>query len=156
MKINKAFIFGFVCGIVFYIAAAKIPFDSFFTQTFESQVRTWASDYPDDLRNKWAWCYLDSAENWSTDQKLREDVRLKSVQVLTDSERQTLMPLDVMIKTEVPQQETPLKEVYHKVGIGLKTAEWTPPEPIPKPEVVKPDNETPKPPIRRRFFNRRQ
>ena len=44
--------------------------------TFEFQVRQWASDYPADLRDRWAWCYLDSVANFSTEQKLREDVRI--------------------------------------------------------------------------------
>jgi hypothetical protein len=116
---------------------------------FESQVRQWSSDYPGDLRNRWAWCYLDSAEHWSTDQKLREDVRLKSVQVLTDSERQTLIPLDNKIAEAVPKQTTPLKETYLAVGNGLKVAEWSPP-----PEVTPPPAPKPNPPERRRIFRR--
>ena len=120
--------------------------------SLETQVRTWASGYPDALRDRWAWCYLDSAENWSTDQKLREDVRTKSVQVLTDSERQTLIPLDDKIAEAIPQQKTLLKETYEAVGNGLKVTEWSPPpeivtpSPVPAPEP---------PPIRRRLFNRR-
>ena len=118
--------------------------------SLESQVRTWAGGYPDALRDRWAWCYLDSAENWSTDQKLREDVRLKSVQVLTDSERQTLIPLDDKIAEAIPQQKTPLKETYYAVGKGLRVNEWSPvgdgreEKPPPEPQ-----------PIRRRIFNRR-
>ena len=118
------------------------------TSMFESQVRQWAEEYPSDLRNRWAWCYLDSAENWSTDQKLREDVRLKSVQVLTDAERETLIPLDQQIAGAVPGQKTPLAETYMNIGNGLKTASWHPP---PDPPPPKPK---PQPPIRRRLFRR--
>jgi len=128
--------------------------------SLESQVRTWASDYPADLRDRWAWCYLDSVANWSTDQKLREDVRLKSVQVLTDADREVLSPLDRQIADAVPKQKTELVETYHAIGNGLKVAEWLPPpdggvrrqesgdrsEPPPDPK--------PPPPDRRRIFRR--
>ena len=126
---------------------------SMFGSNFESQVRQWASEYPSDLRNRWAWCYLDSAENWSTDQKLREDVRLKSVQVLTNAERQTLMPLDDKIAEAVPKQKTPLKETYQDIGNGLKTATWTPPPPETCIDgSCKPPK--PQPPNRRKLFRR--
>ena len=107
---------------------------SFTGSPFESQVRQWADDYPTDLRNKWAWCYLDSAANWSTDQKLREDVRLKSVQVLTESDRLILTPLDNQIKAAIPKQKTPLQQTYQTIGHGLQTAAWSPP---PEPPPVK-------------------
>jgi len=113
----------------------------------ESKVRQWASDYPSDLRDRWAWCYLDSAANWTTDQKLREDVRVKSTQVLTDTERRILTPLDDKIKAEIPKQKTPLQETYQAVGNGLQTAEWKPP-PEPPPAPPKPT------PNRRRIFRR--
>jgi hypothetical protein len=74
---------------------------------------------------------------------------LKSVQVLTDSERQTLIPLDNKIVEAVPKQTTPLKETYRAVGNGLKTAEWSPP-----PEVTPPPTPKPNPPERRRIFRR--
>ncbi|MCL2710448.1 MAG: hypothetical protein FWE95_06180 [Planctomycetaceae bacterium] len=121
--------------------------------TFESQVRQWASDYPNDLLDRWAWCYLDSVEQWSTDQKLREDVRLKSVKVLTDSERQTLVPLDDKIAEAIPKQTTPLKETYQAVGDGLKVTEWTPPTEIRPPDPPEPQPK-PQPPNRRRIFRR--
>ena len=123
----------------------------------ESQVRQWAKDYPSDLCDRWAWCYLDSAENWSTNQKLREDVRLKSVQVLTAAERERLAPLDRQISAEVERRqtadgrlsklkETYLKERYTEVGNGLKTAEWHPlPDPPPPPPKIEP-------PQRQRLF----
>ena len=121
--------------------------------SFESQVAQWASDYPTDLRDRWAWCYLDSSQNWSTDQKLREDVRLKSVQVLSDSERAMLIPLDRQIAEAIPMQKMPLKETYEAVGLGLRLNEWSPvsrvariAEEVPKPE--------PQPPNRRRIFRR--
>ena len=117
----------------------------------ESQVRTWASDYPNSLRDRWAWCYLDSAENWSTDQKLREDVRLKSVQVLTDTERQTLLPLDDKIADAVPQQKTPLKDTYEAVGNGLRVNEWTPGS---RSSLRSEEESTPPEPIRRRISRR--
>jgi hypothetical protein len=115
------------------------------TSNLESQVRCWAADYPSDLRDRWAWCYLDSAENWSTDTKLREDVRLKSVQVLTDTERATLTPLDKQISAEIPKQKTPLHETYHAVGNGLKVNQWHPPPEEP------PSPPKPEPPQRRRL-----
>jgi len=120
----------------------------FASARLESQVRQWSKEYPSDLRNRWAWCYLDSAENWSTDQKLREDVRLKSTQVLSADEREKLAPLDKQIATEIPKQKTPLKETYTEVGNGLKTAEWHPP-PEPPPSTIPPKKETPE---RRRLF----
>ena len=121
----------------------------FASARLESQVRQWSKEYPSDLRNRWAWCYLDSAENWSTDQKLREDVRLKSAQVLSIDERETLTPLDQQISAEIPKQKTPLKETYTEVGNGLKTAEWHPPPAEPPPTPPKPE-----PPQRRRLFRR--
>ena len=123
------------------------------SSSFELQVDQWASDYPTDLRDRWAWCYLDSSQNWSTDQKLREDVRLKSVQVLSDSERAMLIPLDRQIAEAIPMQKTSLKETYEAVGLGLRVNEWSPAsriarsaEDVPKPE--------PQPPNRRRIFRR--
>jgi hypothetical protein len=102
---------------------ASLPSCSFMpTSKLESQVRTWAKEYPSDLRDRWAWCYLDSAENWSTDTKLREDVRLKSTQVLTSAERETLSPLDQKISVEIPKQKTPLQETYTDIGNGLKVS----------------------------------
>ena len=117
--------------------------------TFESQVRQWASDYPADLRDRWAWCYLDSVANFSTEQKLREDVRLKSVQVLTDSQREVLAPLDRKIADAVPKQKTELVETYHAVGMGLKVTPWTPVGDGSR------DPPTPQPPERRRLIFRR-
>lgn len=154
---DRPFLCGFILGGLtqVLVSAALSAMLTLMPLTLESQVRTWAGDYPDDLRNKWAWCYLDSAANWSTDQQLREDVRLKSAQVLSDGERQTLVPLDALIAAEIPKQNEPLKEVYHDVGTGLKTAEWKPP---PAPVLVPPQPDPqpkPKPPIRRRFFRRR-
>ena len=126
--------------------------------SFESQVRTWASDYPTDIRDRWAWCYLDSSRNWSTDQKLREDVRLKSVQVLSDSERTMLIPLDRQIAEAIPMQKTPLKETYEAVGLGLRVHEWTPAVDGRQQTVDGKENvptPAPQPPNRRRIFNRR-
>ena len=124
--------------------------------SLESQVRQWASDYPADLRNRWAWCYLDSVANFSTEQKLREDVRLKSVQVLTDSQREVLVPLDRKIDDAVPKQTTPLVETYHAIGMGLKVTPWTPPdEGVRRQESEDRSEPPPRPPIRRGIFNRR-
>ena len=125
----------------------------FLSSSLESKVRQWSKEYPSDLRNRWAWCYLDSAENWSTDQKLREDVRLKSAQVLTADERETLTPLNQKINDAVRDQEKvsinrpKLKEMYFDIGNGLKTAEWHPPPTEPPPPPPKPE-----PPQRRRLF----
>jgi hypothetical protein len=94
--------------------------------SLEKQVRRWAQEYPADVRNRWAWCWRSSAEEWSTDQKMREDVRLKSVLVLTETERQILKPLDAQISEAVEKEKTPLQERYAAVGSGLKTAEWSP------------------------------
>ena len=125
--------------------------------SLECQVRQWVADYPVDLRNRWAWCYLDSVANWSTDQKLREDVRLKSVQVLTDAERQTLSPLDRKIADAVPKQTTPLVETYHAIGLGLKVTPWTPPDGGVSRQEAGDREETPppQPPERRRLIFRR-
>jgi len=125
------------------------------SSSLETQVRTWASDYPDALRDRWAWCYLDSAENWSTDQKLREDVRLKSTQVLSDAERQTLIPLDDKIAEAIPQQKTPLKETYEAVGKGLRVNGWAPVSGGARPALPEPEPPPEPPPIRQRIFNRR-
>jgi hypothetical protein len=40
---------------------------------------------------------------------------LKSTQVLTATERETLVPLDQKISAEIPKQKTPLKETYTAV-----------------------------------------
>ena len=137
-----------VCVFLAFVVVPQIPSCHWNTTSkLESQVRQWAKENPSDLRNRWAWCYLDSAENWSTDQKLREDVRLKSTQVLSADEREKLAPLDKQIATEIPKQKTPLKETYTEVGNGLKTAEWHPPPAEPPPTPPKPE-----PPQRRRLF----
>ena len=159
-KIPKPFLHGVRWAVFLLLGiciGANLPSYSPLTprnSSLETQVRTWASDYPDALRDRWAWCYLDSAENWSTDQKLREDVRAKSVQVLTDAERQTLIPLDDKIAESIPQQKTPLKETYEAVGKGLQVNEWT----SVSHSALRSEEEKPPPepqPIRRRIFNRR-
>jgi hypothetical protein len=138
-----------LCVNLGYTGSSLLPNPfSRLSSPLERQVRQWAKEYPSDLRDRWAWCYLDSAENWSTDQKLREDVRLKSTQVLTADERETLSPLDQKISTEVPKQKTPLKDTYTAVGNGLKVTQWSPPpEPPPK-------KEEPTVPNRRRLIRR--
>jgi hypothetical protein len=142
------------CVLLVILIVKQFPALTVRPSSIESQVRQWASDYPGDLRNRWAWCYLDSAEHWSTDQKLREDVRLKSVQVLTDTERQTLIPLDDKIAEAVPKQTTPLKETYLAVGNGLKVAEWNPPPEMTPPKPPPVPTPKPNPPERRRIFRR--
>jgi hypothetical protein len=124
------------------------------TSKLEKQVRQWAKEYPSDLRDRWAWCYLDSAENWSTDTKLREDVRLKSTQVLTATERETLTPLDQKISQEIPKQKMPLKETYYAVGNGLKVTQWSPPPSGDGRQQTTDGSREPQPPIRRKIFRR--
>jgi hypothetical protein len=147
-KASNVLIWTVALFIGIWIGASLLSF-THLPANLESQVRQWSEPYPADLRNRWAWCYLDSAENWSTDTKLREDVRLKSVQVLTAEERHVLTPLDDQIKEAIPKQKTPLKETYHAVGSGLQVAEWHPPPEEPKPPPPKPE-----PPQRQRLIRR--
>jgi hypothetical protein len=124
-----------------------------FSPNFESQVRLWASDYPVELRDKWGWCYLDAATNWSTDQKMREDVRINSVKVLTDDERKTLETLDLQIAKAIPLQGNSLRDVYLSIARGLMVNDWQPPADKSNEEIGEIENYqkqeviTPEPPI---------
>ncbi|MDR1922810.1 MAG: hypothetical protein LBQ66_00430 [Planctomycetaceae bacterium] len=127
--------FGFVLGVYFTTATGTAKTT---TDDIEANVKTMAAEYPDDLRDRWAWCYLDSVENWSTDQKLREDVRIKSTIVLSGNEREILQPLDSKIAAEieasVKDEKNVLRDVYRKVGSGLRVHAWEPePETVPAP-----------------------
>lgn len=103
--------------------------------TFEATVRQWAEPYAELPRNKWAWSIRDSLNQYSTDGKLREDVRRNTGVVMTPEERKEIKPLAEQVKTGVAEEaakDRPLKAIYHDVELGIKTADWTPPAP-PKP-----------------------
>jgi hypothetical protein len=148
-------ILGLVVGLQIQSCSPLPSFVTHGSNNFESQIRLWSKDYPQDLRDRWAWCYLDSVENWSTDQKLREDVRLKSVQVLTDTERQMLVPFDRQIADAVPKQKTPLRETYLAIGNGLKVTSWSPPPEMVDSRRQTTEEEAKPPPNRRRLIFRR-
>lgn len=91
-------------------------------------MRQWSVPYPELPRNKWAWSIRDSLEKYSTDGKLREDVRRNTGIVMTKEERDEMRPLADQVQDGIKEEtkERPLKEVYGDVEKGIKTGQWKP------------------------------
>lgn len=100
-------------------------------QTFQDNVRELAGTIPAALRDRWAWCYRDAIERYSTDRKLREDVRLNSVQVLSDEQRESVTAIDSQLSPLVAaESETrSIKDVYADIASALAVNDWRP-EPV--------------------------
>ncbi len=96
-------------------------------KTFRDKIAEIASPLTTEIRDRWAWCYLDAVENYSTDLKLRENVRENSNKALTETQHKEAEPVNEKIKTAVEEEVKvrPIKDVYADVGEALKVNGWT-------------------------------
>ena len=95
-------------------------------QSFKDRIQTIAVSVPAPIRDKWAWCYVESVKNYTTPIKLREDVRRHSANQMNDAERNACEAADAEIVKEVEKETRPIKDVYADIGDALKVNDWQP------------------------------